>query len=61
MNKCYYCEDGSGNIEDLHICTDCDNEFAEFLEQRGLVVGEFDNRSHPNFQPDALKGTKWDK
>lgn len=47
-------------IEGLDMCVDCENEFAEFLDSKGLVVGEFDDRTHPNFQPDALKGTRWE-
>jgi len=42
------------------ICTDCENEYAEWIEEKGLVIGEFDCKSHPNFQPDVHKGTKWE-
>lgn len=48
-------------IEMAHICTDCDNEFAEWIDEMGYKVGEFDCYDHPNFVPDAFKGTKWEK
>lgn len=42
------------------ICVDCEDEYAEWLEEMGYVVGEFDCYDHPNFKPDAHKGTKWE-
>ena len=43
-----------------YLCTDCENEYAEWIEEKGLVIGEFDCFDHPNFQPDVHKGTKWE-
>jgi hypothetical protein len=47
-------------IDEAFWCTDCDNEYADWLDEMGLVVGEFDDRMHPNFQPDVHIGTKWE-
>jgi hypothetical protein len=46
--------------DECFICTDCDNEYAEWLAEMGYVVGEFDDKSHPKYKPDALRGTKWE-
>ena len=59
---CHYCKASfKDSIEGLDICTNCENEFAEYLDAKGLVVGEFDDRSHPNYQPEPFKGTKWER
>lgn len=58
---CKVCKEGFMDTwEDCFICTDCDNEYAEWLDEKGLVVGEFDAYDHPNYQPDVHKGTKWE-
>jgi hypothetical protein len=61
VHECLVCkekyEDG---IDFQFACTDCENEYAEWLEEKGLVVGEWDDKDHPKYQPDALKGTKWE-
>lgn len=48
------------NIDWQFICTDCENEYAEWLDEMGYVVGEFDDRTHPKYVPDCHKGTKWE-
>lgn len=61
-HTCKVCERTyEDTIDEAFWCADCDNEFAEFLDANGLIVGEFDDRSHPKFKPDALKGTKWER
>lgn len=57
MNEtmCRVCGTECGDL----ICADCDNEYAEWLDEMGFVVGEFDAYDHPNFVPDPRKGTKW--
>jgi hypothetical protein len=59
--KCPYCgETYEDIVEGIDICIECENEYAEFIDSKGWVVGEFDCFSHPDYVPDAFKGTKWD-
>jgi transcription elongation factor Elf1 len=61
-HSCKVCgEKYEDSIDEQFWCVDCDNGFADWLDEQGLVVGEFDNRRHPKYQPDALKGTKWER
>lgn len=61
-HTCKVCEkDYKDSIEEQFWCSDCDNEYAEWVEQKGYVVGEFDDRSHPNYVIEPRKGTKWEK
>jgi protein-arginine kinase activator protein McsA len=61
-HTCKVCgETYEDTLDEQFWCTDCDNEFAEWLDEMGYVVGEFDTYDHPNFKPDALKGTKWER
>lgn len=60
-HKCKVCGEVYFDIIDMeHICTDCDNEYAEWLDEMGYVVGEFDRYDSPNFVPKPRKGTKWE-
>ena len=61
-HTCKVCQKSyQDTIDEAFWCTDCDNEFAEWLDEMGYKVGEFDDRDHPNYKPDALKGTKWER
>lgn len=61
-HSCLVCEQEYTDTSDTQfICVDCENEYAEWLDENGLVVGEWDDKHHPKYQPDALKGTKWEK
>lgn len=58
---CVYCkEEFVSPFKDFTICVDCDNEYAEYIDSKGWVVGEFDCFDHPDYVPDAFKGTKFD-
>lgn len=53
--KCRVCLEECGDM----ICSKCDNEYAEWLETMGYVVGEFDDKNHPNYIEKPHAGTKW--
>jgi hypothetical protein len=60
-HNCVVCEQKYKDTWDVpYICVDCENEHAEWLEEQGLGVDWSDVMS-PNYKPDALKGTKWEK
>lgn len=59
---CNYCgKEFRDPIEDLGICVDCENEYAEVLDSLGLVVGDgWDEIGHPNYRWHLLP-EKWKK
>ena len=48
-------------IDMQFLCSDCENEYAEWLDEKGYEVGEFDRYDSPHFVPDPHAGTKWKK
>lgn len=56
MELCKICKTGAPDF----ICHNCDNEYAEWLEEQGLVVGVFDDPRHPGYVAEPHKGTKWE-
>jgi hypothetical protein len=61
-HTCKVCEKSyEDTLDEQFWCSDCDNEYAEWLDEMGYVVGEFDAYDHPNFVAEPHKGTKWEK
>ena len=57
---CRVCNEGYEDSIDMEfMCVDCENEYAEWLDEKGFIVGEFDAYDHPDFVPDPHAGTKW--
>lgn len=43
--------------EEPFLCGGCEEEYSEWIEENGFVIGEFDVKG----APDVWKGTKWEK
>jgi Zn finger protein HypA/HybF involved in hydrogenase expression len=57
-HKCKVCgQDYRDTSEDPFLCVDCENEYADWIEENGFVIGVFDVKG----APDVHKGTKWER